>query len=160
MLKKKNAYIHSSHVALIRFPDLLHHLFLSSRARLDGALHCDGPLWVVQGQVLETGQNGERCGLEHLSTNALQTHATLLNGTFMNWFQRLKKNSAEVPSVNSNRLTVKLWSWSPYPARFSSGCVLPSQLIFLQSCCAQVSSVGSPQCCTRQMRLYFYITFS
>lgn len=57
----ENAYVHSSHVTVIRFPDLLHHLLLCSRAGLDRALHCDGPLWVVQSQVLETGQdNGGR----------------------------------------------------------------------------------------------------
>lgn len=52
-------YIHSSHVAFISLPDLLHHLLFGSSAGFDGPLHCDGPLWVVQGQVLQTGHRSE-----------------------------------------------------------------------------------------------------
>lgn len=52
-------YVHSSHVAFISFPDLLHHLLLGSAAGFDGTLHRDGPLWVVQGQVLQTGRKSE-----------------------------------------------------------------------------------------------------
>lgn len=51
------SYVHSSHVALVGFSDFLHHLLFCSCTVLDGARHCDGPLWVVQGQVLETGPN-------------------------------------------------------------------------------------------------------
>lgn len=51
-------YVHSSHVAFISFPDLLHHLLLGSPAGFDGALHRDGPLWVVQSQVLQPGHKG------------------------------------------------------------------------------------------------------
>lgn len=54
------AYVHSSHVALVGFSDFLHHLLLCSCTSLDGARHCDGPLWVVQGQVLETGPDRGR----------------------------------------------------------------------------------------------------
>lgn len=57
-----------------------------------------------------------------------------------------KKQTKKIIS-ELNSLTVKLWSWSPCPARFSSGCVLPFRLVFLQSCCVQVSSVGSLQYC-------------
>lgn len=51
-------YVHGGHVALMRFPDLLHHLLLGQTAGLDGALDGDGPLWVVQGQVLQAGGGG------------------------------------------------------------------------------------------------------
>lgn len=75
--------------------------------------------------------------------NANQTHDTLLKARL--W-------------TGLSSLTVKLWSWSPCPVRFSSDCGPPSQSIFLQSCCVQVSSMGSLQCCTRQftcLHLYF-----
>lgn len=92
-ISAKYAYIHSSHIAVIRLPDLLHHLLLSSRACFDWALHCDSPLWVVEGQVLETGQSSGGTDKTTNTRNAEQTHATLLNG-------RRKKN-AWVSSANS-----------------------------------------------------------
>lgn len=53
-------YVHSSHVTLVSFPDLLHHLLFGSSAVFDGALHRDGPLWVVHSQILQPGtQEGE-----------------------------------------------------------------------------------------------------
>lgn len=67
---------------------------------------------------------------------------------FYEWTARTTSSIQEAQSA-PDRLTVRLWSWSLCPARFSSSCVLPSQLIFLQSCCVQGSSVGSPQYWTK-----------
>lgn len=50
-----NTYVHSSHVTLVSFPDLFHHLLFGSPAVFDGALHRDGPLWVVHSQILQPG---------------------------------------------------------------------------------------------------------
>lgn len=46
--QKAIAYVHSSHITFISFPDLLHHLFFGSSTGFDGALDCNGPLRVVQ----------------------------------------------------------------------------------------------------------------
>lgn len=53
------AHVHGGHVALVRLPDLLHHFLLGQSAGLDGALHRDGPLRVVQSQVLQAGGGGK-----------------------------------------------------------------------------------------------------
>ena len=49
-------YVHGGAVVLVRLPDLLHHLLLGAGAGFDGALHRDGPLGVVQGQILQAGR--------------------------------------------------------------------------------------------------------
>lgn len=69
----EEAYIHSSHVTLVRLPDLLHQLLLGSCAGLDGALHSYGPLRVVHGQVLQTEPNNEgtRTGVFNVGVYAL-----------------------------------------------------------------------------------------
>lgn len=113
------AYVHSSHVALIRFPDLLHHLLLCSWACLDGALHCDGPLWVVQSQVLKTGKNS---GVKKKKKKDMRTTVTenksrhqskyyiikyvALSGSLWNhsrddkWLSMTTKNKQKKSSVN------------------------------------------------------------
>lgn len=57
-------HIHGSDVILVGFPDLLHDLQLGPAAALNGAFDRDGPLWVVQRQVLKAAQppreSGER----------------------------------------------------------------------------------------------------
>lgn len=53
----RRPYIHCGHVTVVRLPDLLHHLLFRLRTRLDGALHRNGPLRVVNGQVLQTEQS-------------------------------------------------------------------------------------------------------
>lgn len=49
-------HAHGGHVVLVGFPHFLHDLLLGAAAVLDGALHRDGPLGVVQGQVLQAGE--------------------------------------------------------------------------------------------------------
>lgn len=46
-------HAHGSHVILIGLPNFLHDLLLSPAAVLDGALHSDGPLGVIEGEVLQ-----------------------------------------------------------------------------------------------------------
>ena len=53
-------HIHGGDVVVVGLPDLLHDLGLGQAAGLDGALHRYGPLWVVQGQVLEPVATGRR----------------------------------------------------------------------------------------------------
>lgn len=52
-------YIHGSHIILIGLSDFLHDLLFSSRTCLCWALDCDCSLWVIQSQVLETGEELE-----------------------------------------------------------------------------------------------------
>lgn len=47
-------HIHGGHVIVIGLTHFLHDLRLGQTTCLDGSLHCDGPLWVVHGQVLES----------------------------------------------------------------------------------------------------------
>ena len=68
---RASTHIHGGDVVVVGLPDLLHDLGLGQAAGLDGSLHRDGPLWVVQGQVLqagagqrtERGESGEKSAL-------------------------------------------------------------------------------------------------
>lgn len=53
---RTKTHIHGSDVILVGFPDLLHDLQLGPAAALNGAFDRDGPLWVVQRQVLKTAR--------------------------------------------------------------------------------------------------------
>lgn len=50
-----DTHAHGSHVILIGFPHFLHDLLLGPAAVLDGALHSDGPLGVIEGEILQPG---------------------------------------------------------------------------------------------------------
>lgn len=56
-------HTHGSHIILIGLPNFLHDLLLSPAAVLNGPLHSDGPLGVVEGKVLQPG--GEKQSTFH-----------------------------------------------------------------------------------------------
>lgn len=59
-------HIHRCDVVLVSLSDLLHDLHLSLTAGFDGAFNCDGSLWIIQRQVLETAhRDGTRRGVTH-----------------------------------------------------------------------------------------------
>lgn len=66
-------HTHGSHVVLVGFPHFLHDLLLGFAAVLNGALHCDGPLGVVQSQVLQADEKAT------ISAETRQSHQGVLS---------------------------------------------------------------------------------
>lgn len=59
-------HTHGSHIILIGLPNFLHDLLLSPAAVLDGPLHGDGPLRVIECEVLQPAGTAEQ---HHPSTH-------------------------------------------------------------------------------------------
>lgn len=54
--RRGETHVHGGHVVIVGLAHFLHDLLLGQTAGLDRALHRDGPLRVVQGQVLQPGR--------------------------------------------------------------------------------------------------------
>lgn len=57
---RPGAHIDSHNVVLVGLSQLLHDLHLSVGTRFRAALHRDGPLGVVNGQILQTSPRADR----------------------------------------------------------------------------------------------------
>lgn len=54
-------HTHGGHVVLVGLPNLLHDLLLGPAAVLDGPLHGDSPLRIIEGEVLQPGGTAGLC---------------------------------------------------------------------------------------------------
>lgn len=121
-------HIHCSDVIVIRLAHFLHDLLFCQEARFNRALHCDGPLWVIKSQILQSAlRDIHQIITKSTNSQALACKNISLVGSFL-----LLKSC---PSS----LTVKWWSWCPCLVRLSSGCDLLCQSNGRRSCCERES---------------------
>lgn len=118
-------HIHGSDVIVVRLAHFLHDLLFCQAARFDGALHCDGPLRVIKGQILQSVKRDIHTFITWRQYSIGLNH--LIGGIVSLLFM-------------SHALTVKWWSLCPCLVPPSSGSDPLCQSNGRQSCCEREPS--------------------